>query len=531
MKKRKDLFLSILSGLFLSVAWFEGFTGLILLFAWIPLLWIEDKACEQKESSSKVFFLSGITFLTWNILTTWWIKNATFPGMLVAILINTILFTMVFSLFHVVKRRMGWGFGYFGLLLFWISFEHFYLNAEISWTWLNLGNGLAKDIKIIQWYEYTGILGGTFWILLTNILIYTGIIKYVEGKTSRRFLIGHAGITALTIFLPIIISFIIFRSYKEKTNPVKVVVIQPNIDPYEKFINISPRQQTEIILDLASEKMDNDVDFIVAPETHIASYSDIDRINRDYYVNIMRRFLHRFPDCKIVVGMMLKKNYAPGEILSPTAQQYRDTSLYYDQYNSAVLIDTSARVQYYHKSQLVVGVEKMPYPEYLKFLQKLMLKLGGTFRHLAIQEDRTNLISYPDSIKVAPVICWENVFGEYVSGFIQNGANIIFVITNEGWWGDTPGYKQLNHLSGIRAIETRRSVVRSANTGISSIINQRGEIIDSLGWWKCGTLVGTVNANDEITFYSRHGDFLARIAYFFSALILLYYIVKRIIER
>jgi len=142
--------------------------------------------------------------------------------------------------------------------------------------------------------------------------------------------------------------------------------------------------------------------------------------------------------------------------------------------------------------------------------------LGGTFRSHGTQKERDVFSSSNNVVKAAPVICWESVFGEYVGDYIKKGANIIFVITNDGWWGNTPGHRQHNSISSIRAIETRRSIARSANTGISCFINQRGEVLQSLTWWKRGALIGTLNLNNRITFYSRHGDYIARTAFYLA---------------
>ena len=105
------------------------------------------------------------------------------------------------------------------------------------------------------------------------------------------------------------------------------------------------------------------------------------------------------------------------------------------------------------------------------------------------------------------------------------------IITNDGWWGNTPGHRQHHSYSRLRAIETRRSVARSANTGISSLINQKGEILQRTNYWEPTALRGTLNANDKLTFYTRHGDYIARIAYFFSLLIVLYTITRVIIAQ
>ena len=182
--------------------------------------------------------------------------------------------------------------------------------------------------------------------------------------------------------------------------------------------------------------------------------------------------------------------------------------------------------QVYIKSKLVIGVETMPYPEYLGFLRKLTIRLGGTFRSNGVQEFRENLYSLDDSTGVAPVICYESIFGEFVSDYIKEDAGFIFVITNDGWWGDTPGYRQHLSYSRLRAIENRRSVARSANTGISCLINQKGQVLQHTNYWEPDALRGELNVNDKLTFYTRHGDFIPRTAYFFSLLLLLYTLTR-----
>jgi len=101
-----------------------------------------------------------------------------------------------------------------------------------------------------------------------------------------------------------------------------------------------------------------------------------------------------------------------------------------------------------------------------------------------------------------------------VSQFVALGAGFLTVITNDGWWGDTPGYKQHLTFSQLRAIENRRSVVRSANTGISCFINQKGEIEQSLGWDEKGVLIQEINQNEEVTFYVKYGDIFGRVSAF-----------------
>ena len=138
------------------------------------------------------------------------------------------------------------------------------------------------------------------------------------------------------------------------------------------------------------------------------------------------------------------------------------------------MIDTTDRFQLYHKSKLVVGVENMPFTHLFKPIEKLAINLGGTVGTIGTSKERTVFVRERDHLKVAAVICFESIFGEFCTKFVRNGAQLFFIITNDGWWKDTPGHKQHMAYARLRTIECRRSIARSANTGISAFINQRG---------------------------------------------------------
>ena len=97
----------------------------------------------------------------------------------------------------------------------------------------------------------------------------------------------------------------------------------------------------------------------------------------------------------------------------------------------------------------------------------------------------------------------------------------MFITTNDGWWGNTAGHRQHFIYARLRAIETRRSIARSANTGISAFINQRGDILQESNYWEPAVLKDSINANDKITYYTQQGDYIARIAAFISVMLLL----------
>lgn len=534
MISKKQVFpFLILSGFLFTLPFYTQFSGIIMFVAWIPLLFVEDYLTHHKEKygSGKGFLYASVTFLIWNTLTIYWIKNATLPGAIAAVIINSFVMTVAFWLIHLTHRTLGDKFGYFGFLMIWTGYEHFYLNAEISFPWLNMGNAFAKDYKLIQWYEYTGSLGGTIWILMINLLLFLLIRHYIKYRNLRSR-IPELVVLLLLIIFPITASLLRYHQYRDKGTPYEVVIIQPNIDPYnDKFGGLSPDRQMDIILHLADSLTTDSTDYVVVPETAINDNVWENDIALNRSIRRIKVFTENHPGVKFITGATTYRAFPGNEPPTPTAHKFSDGNGYYDAYNTALQIDTSDVIQIYHKSQLVVGVEKMPYPGKLKFLEKLFIDLGGATGSYATQPDRTPLYEPGGPGKVAAVICYESVFGEYVTKYVRNGANMIFIITNDGWWGDTPGYKQHMSYARLRAIETRRSIARSANTGISCFINQRGDDFQATGWWVPAAIRGTIRANDQMTYYTLHGDYLARVCDFFAIITLLYTLVRLLMNR
>jgi apolipoprotein N-acyltransferase len=332
--------------------------------------------------------------------------------------------------------------------------------------------------------------------------------------------------------VPFLVSLIRYLTYEEKVDPYEMVVVQPNIDPYQKFGALPQALQTEYFLQIADSLVTPQTEYIVGPETFINNSVWHDNIEQHPEFVKLKGFLADYPNAKLVMGATTYKLYKEPSEYTSSSRPLQKGDFRYDSFNSAFQIDETPTVSLYHKSLLVTGVETMPHKNILGFLERLVVNLGGTMRSHGTQEFREAFPSPQDSTRVGPVICWESIFGEYVSDYVGDaGANFLFIITNDGWWRNTPGHKQHNAYARLRAIETRRSIARSANTGISSLINQRGEELARLDWWVRSGLRGTLNKNDHITPYVRYGDFLGRIAVLLTVIFLLYSIVKRYIKR
>ena len=348
----------ILSAILLSPGWL-GMTGMTLLIGFVPLLWVSASYDDTRRSWWGMFGWATLAFVLWNVLTIWWIWYATPVGPPAATLASTTMNMIAFMLFHTVSKKAPKALAYVTLVTAWITTEYWYTVGDFSWPWLILGNGFSHEVWAVQWYEYTGVFGGTLWVLLSNILIFEAL---QARRSTRRW-----AAAACSVALPMIASLCIWQSWEQPDEgTARVSVIQPNVDCYDKFHGDTQRQERNIA-DLMAE--------------------------------------------------------------------------------------------------------------------------------------------------------------------VPAGAQFMAIISNDGLCGDTPGYKHLFSISRLRAVEHRRAIARSANTGKSGFISARGDVGQTLGWEQRGVITAEVPLNSELTFYTRYGDCLARISEYILLLSVLYYVAYRYKRR
>ena len=518
MKKSHKILSALLSGLLLSAAWPTWGIAPIAFIGFVPLLLLEDRFA--KGEKGKLFWLSFLTFLIWNVVTTWWIWNAT-PAATAAWVLNSLFMAIVFNVFHLTKKKgcnNAWG--NFFLIPYWMAFEQLTYLWAIKWPWLNLGNAFSSRIEWIQWYEYTGVAGGTLWVLAVNILI-TNIILFFKSKETKK-LFACIGIEAIILLLPIIISTRMYNHYDEQGTDTEVIVVQQNCDPWnEQFDSQFYDQVIQNNINLSLPLITPKTKFVVSSESAIQEGIWLHEIDNAKALHTLHDYIKRFPQMAFVIGGTTYEFVPRGMESDFPARDIGDGEHFYYCHNSALLIDT-INLQYRNKSQLTPGVEAIP--EWMGFLKNYSITMGiarGTLK----TDPEARVLTFGNH-KVGVPICYESAFGEYVSNFCKKGADLLFVITNDGWWGDTPGYKQHFEFSKLRAIENRRCIARSANTGRSGFFNQRGDVLQQTQYWVPDAIRATLKANTKVTFYAQHGDYLSRVAVYLTFVLLIYWIAK-----
>ena len=228
---KKFLSLSILSGLLLGFSWPVNGIVFLIFIAFVPLLIIENNL--RHKSISKIFFYSLLTFIIWNIITCWWLIYSTTFGMVFAIVLYSLLMTLVFSSFSLISKKIGNKLGIIYFISSWIIYEKINLIWDFSWPSLILGNVFSESHHLIQWYEYTGSFGGTLWILVVNFIFFQSYNNYLNKEKSFK---KYFSISLLAISIPLIISLYIYDNQTINNKKLDVSIIQPNIDPYnEKY--------------------------------------------------------------------------------------------------------------------------------------------------------------------------------------------------------------------------------------------------------------------------------------------------------
>ncbi len=523
-------FLSLLSSVCFWLSWPPNRCAPLLLVAFLPLLLIE-RHIEKYPYQRPYWTFYQYTYLTlflWNLATTWWVAHATVAGAVLMLFVNTFCMSLPLPLFQFMVKHHGRNIGYVALLAYWISMEHIHLQWELSFPWLHLGNGFACWPEWVQWYEYTGALGGTVWIIIANLLF--GYLLSSKKNVTKWWLSGMVG---CWILLPILCSYHTYCTYQEQGEETEVVVMQPNINPYtgalvETGEVLSTQERMECLIQLSETQLTEKTQFLVWPEIAIDGLLNEQLLDDDPLVDRLVSFKQLYPQLSLLLGLNSLVGYGNNKATKTARFSHRNG--YYDIFNTALFVGNQGTLATYHKSKLVPGVELVPYIYSLDIPAILIPGSGGRLRSLG-RQDHPSIFFNRTGVGIAPMICYESVYGDYVAEFVRMGASLIFSMTIDGWWEDTPGYQQHAHYTRLRAIESRRSIARSALKGMSAFINQRGDILQATRYEDQAVIRHTLQANSMLTFYVQHSNYIASLALWTSLFLIIGAVLSKIFAK
>ncbi|MBW2352093.1 MAG: apolipoprotein N-acyltransferase [Deltaproteobacteria bacterium] len=514
---RRKLFLSLTGGLLLGIPWSISPLFFLIFIAWVPLLMLEKEARDHPDFHT-LFNYAFICFLVWNILGTWWIVQAQWMGAVLIMLANALVQALVFWLICRVRASLNIPL-IFPFLIIWMGYEHFHESWDLAWPWLNLGNALAAAPNIIQWVEYTGLRGGTLWIILCNFAIFE--TAEICRKRGLRAMISMGMVSLALLLIPVLISHHILGNFKEGGETVTVALIQPNLDPYtEKFVPEREARHLKEFFSTADLICDRDTDYLIGPETLMVQQIDEKNPLASPHYRQLLDFQAKHPGLNCLVGV---HSYQKVEGSVPPGSRFNHKGgFFYEAFNTALFLSPGSAPQFYHKTKLVPLFERMPFVQYLGFLGKYSLELGGYDGTYSRRQEAHAFLVPETGISILPIVCFESAFGAYCARNLPEEKGFICMITNDGWWKNTPGYRFHYNFSPVRAIECRRALVRVANTGISALIDAKGKVTARTPWWKKATLKGQIHLRRGRTFFARHGDWLGRISMYMGILLIIY---------
>lgn len=523
--EKRPLGLATIGGLLLGISFPPFPLPFIAFIAWLPFLYL------WHYGKQKIALATYVGFLVWNVIVGYWLcltvlgakdLNEAFQNFLAGFLANTlnpILMSLPVLLFlRFVKKRFPdkiqiWVF----FPAYWISFEYLHFHWELTWSWLTLGHAFASAPWCVQWIEFTGVYGISLWIWLVNI----GLWLLLHGMGRKAF-VG----TLLTVVIPCILSGVLMwegRSVFQPSGSVRLRIVQPNIDPYQKFEVSTEEEQIRLFLKMYEATGIENIDLVVFPETAIPfGIVEGEHLQDPRLMPLLEAIQrHKVP---VLIGCSSYRLFHNAESAPPTA---RFNGRYWVQsYNAATLLGTES-ILFYHKAKLVPFVERTPYYEYLKGLEKVIqIDLGGGFGNYGLP-DSIHCLTAHGVGRIGVVICYESIFGAHVREVVKKGAEWISVITNDGWWGNSSGYLQHAAYARLRAIETRREIIRSANTGLSQHIDNQGFLKKSTDWWKPEFTDVQVQFFTVQTFYVLYGDIIAYLCLAMALFLLVFFQIKK----
>lgn len=499
------------SAALLLTAGFWGAYGVIGSFGAFAILWQAEKHWSRFfRSKIRTWLFWAFFLLIWNVLATWWVRIT--GALWVISVANTLVMLAPVSIWLWIRGKFPAKYRMFLFAVLWIAFEFLHHRWQLTWVWLTLGNQFLYQNTWVQWYEYTGVLGGSLWILLANVLIY----EVFQRKNLQSVIY-----LSLCIICPILISQIILHRYSPQARgAMEVVLVQPNINPFtEKFADtpnfIPHREQVKILLGLSAKNISSKTDLLVFPETALDENFD-ERFIRKYETLKLLDSFYRKHQIPILFGASTRQfsSYQT----SATSQFAKSVNSFYEDFNVAILMQKDS-LYVYKKIILVPGVETIPFPEYTIFLKDFISDIGASFFLLGVGKEQT--IFKIKEARIAPVICYESMYGEFVGEFVKKGANLLCTLTNDGWLGDTDWQKHHLYLGALRSIESRRTMLHCSNMGASAVISVKGEVLNEIPYNQRTALsFAKVELYENLTFYVRFGDYIGKLAVLMSVLLI-----------
>jgi apolipoprotein N-acyltransferase len=514
---RIKIFLATISGVMLTASFPR--TGLFWLawFALLPLLYAL-KDLPRKES----FRLGLLTGLVHYLTLIYWLVHTmrTYGHLPLYLSVIILLLLCVYlALYIAVFSAALPGLCSKPLKLFligpalWVGLEYVRSFLISGFPWELLGYSQYRWLSIIQLSDIMGVYGVTFLILLSNTAIFLTILHFFKIKWHNNTVTKNLAAWSICSLTLIIALSLFYGNYRIKSiNEIisvsassRVSIVQGNIKQSEKWDDEFRISTTKKYIDLSRQLKVDKPALIVWPETATPFY-----------------FLYDPALSKMVING-IQDTGAHFLIGSPSFIRKDKLTNFY---NSAYLISPDGIVTgKYDKAHLVPFGEYVPLRKWLPFIGKIVQGVGDF-----MAGPKGSVLEFNDT-SLGILICYEMIFPELSRAMVKNNATLLLNITNDAWYGISSAPYQHFSMAVFRAVENKRTLIRSANTGISGFIHPTGRIIAQTGIFQDAILTKTVPVIKEISFYTRYGDIFALFCSIICLIALLPQIKKMFIKQ
>ncbi|MFH1214262.1 MAG: apolipoprotein N-acyltransferase [Candidatus Neomarinimicrobiota bacterium] len=513
-KKISGWLLVLLSGILTVLAFPPLRLGFLAFVALVPLIkaFTDDEFHFGFEKGLIFGMLLNLGILYWLALnkgTTWYWATL---SMLSGVLFVALNYAAIGIIIGFIGRRLGRTAGIWSFPIVWTAVEYLRSYGTLGFTWNNLCYTQSHALQLIQSAAVVGSYGISAGIVVINVLIFRLIEQRNDpGQVARRLAVIFG-----LFFVPEIYGLIVLNDAADAGDRrrVSVGLIQPNVDPNAKWDQEAFSNNMQLLHDLTDSVAVRPLDLVVWPETATPTF-----LRRNYFGSLTKIRQHL---------TALNVNLLTGV---PDFEKHHSAD--YKVYNATFLLrPNSTSIEDYRKMQLVPFGEYIPLSGYFPDLKSINLGQGNFDAGTEVKVFRIPL--KPDQRAAADtvlafnsVVCYESTFPFLIRQAARQGSELLVIVSNDAWFGNASAPFLHAEISRFRAIENHIPVVRSANTGISLILDARGRTLQSLDFGRLGWLSATIAQGRPTTLYVKFGNWIAQLGVIMTVILIGYSFVKK----
>ena len=515
LRSKKNIIAACISGMLLTASFPKLGIEWLAWFALVPLLY------GLKESPPGAGFRIGfIAGMTHYLSLLYWLVPVMrtyghlpwYLAIIILILFATVL-ALYLALFAMILNSLGGKPWHCFLLLSpaWISMEYIRGILFSGFPWELLGYSQFERLPLIQVSDMVGVYGVSFLITLVNSAIFFCLLYFSKKKWQHAKITGRLAAVSILVSL-VSIALTLAYGYQRinridrliaNAPKARIAVVQGNIDQALKWDRAFQTATIDKYHRLSRAAVPENPDLVIWPESATPFYFLMEAEPTEMVMNGIRRVNTDF-----LLG-------------SPSFARKNHKVEYYV---SAYLISPQGKWIRYNKSHLVPYGEYVPFKKWVPFLGKIVAHVGDF-----VPGKKGKIIPWGNE-NLGIQICYEIIFPDLSRAMVKNGATLLVNITNDAWFGKTSGPYQHFSMTVFRAVENRRALARSANTGISGFIDPAGRILGSTPLLEEAVMTRSLPLLNQKSIYTRFGDVFAWACLALVFSVILFKIVNHVIR-